>query len=452
MACGINSSISLEDLRQCFGHKRKDAAESLGGTILLAIYISLGFNFQPYLLCHQKLDYCLVEEYENTDFLRFFAHAVSVSTFKRACRQHGIKRWPNRIGSNVRKTPDPHERNTSPTCKTTSSHGQTEMGNQMVGHLHEPNEHLSDFFDGPVFWNTESSVAGILESPTFHDAGAGNYLDMDFTFSSVFKESEEPRGQQTDQSTLSAPCLEGHGSRSSYGIVVPACSDPASTQPMPIISHPMPTTPPLTQSQDISSVTVKATYEDNTIKIQLPLTSGIIELKEEVAMRLKLELDSFNLKPLFDLIDNYGRILRFNTIDFTMTDGFKVEKVHKFGIEEKGTYFLQCNKEIIRVSSTTSTGRLMPYTRFCVNGFAEAAWEVLGDDEIRGKSWFLSNFGAKFSSAAEGTAVERVHFLSRFSRRASYCLFSCDLNSPGKDAHSYFGNLSKRSTVWINVG
>ncbi|KAG5547247.1 hypothetical protein RHGRI_013049 [Rhododendron griersonianum] len=117
-------------------------------------------------------------------------------------------------------------------------------------------------------------------------------------FAVVHPESEEARGRQTDQSTLSAPRLEGHGSGSSYGIEVPSCCDPASTQPMSIISHPMPTMPhmmpPLAPSQDTSSVTVKATYGDDIIKFQLPLTSGIIELKKEVAMRL--ELDSFNLK------------------------------------------------------------------------------------------------------------------------------------------------------------
>ncbi|KAI8553569.1 hypothetical protein RHMOL_Rhmol05G0026000 [Rhododendron molle] len=165
------------------------------------------------------------------------------------------------------------------------------------------------------------------------------------------------------------------------------------------------------------------------------------------------------------LIDKYyGRVLRFNTIDFTMTKGFMGKEVNQFGIEGNGSYFLQCNKEIIGVCSTTSTGRLTPYGHFSMNGFVDAAWafykysfskaawEALADDEIRGKSWFLSNCGAKFASAAEGTTVERVHFLSKLKRRASYWLFSRDLNSLGKDAHSYFGNLSRKSTVWINMG
>ncbi|KAF7116289.1 hypothetical protein RHSIM_RhsimUnG0032700 [Rhododendron simsii] len=160
------------------------------------------------------------------------------------------------------------------------------------------------------------------------------------------------------------------------------------------------------------------------------------------------------------LMDIYGRaVLRLNTIDFTMTNLF-MGKTYLFGKEEKDTYFLQCNNEIIRVSSNG----LIPYGRFSSYGFTEAAWsfykysiskatwEALDDDEIRGKSWFLSNCGAKFSSVAEGTPVEKVHFLSKFKKKGCHCLFSCNLNSPGKDAHSYFGNLSRKNTVWINMG
>ncbi|XP_058215783.1 uncharacterized protein LOC131326894 [Rhododendron vialii] len=124
------------------------------------------------------------------------------------------------------------------------------------------------------------------------------------------------------------------------------------------------------------------------------------------------------------LIDNYGQALRFNTIDFTMTNGFMGVEVNKFGTEDRDTYFLQCNKEVIRVSST----ELIPYSHFCIHfcmygftktawsfykyNFTKAAWEALDEDEIRGKSWFLSNCGAKFSSAAEGTPVKKVHFLT----------------------------------------
>ncbi|KAI8536684.1 hypothetical protein RHMOL_Rhmol10G0275700 [Rhododendron molle] len=313
----INSSISLEDLQQHFGRKRKDAAESLG---------------------------------------------VSVSTFKRICRQHGIEWWPTQRGSRVLKPPDPAERNASSTFKTLSTHGHTEMENEMVGHhlygmVNEMVEFPSDFCDGPNSWNIENgSLANILGTPAFHDPSAGNYLDhMGISVSSVLKESGIATGscgrsfQQKDQSTLSTPCpngnailfpqpqvastavmssgnmgssddcryllapqaearLEGHGSGACYW-TMPTCCDLASSQLMPTtpyttlsIPH---MTPPLTEQQDMRSAMIKAIYGidgNNIIKFQLPLSSGILGLKEEVSKRLKFEHDSFDVKYK----DEYG--------------------------------------------------------------------------------------------------------------------------------------------------
>ncbi|XP_058214192.1 calmodulin-binding protein 60 B-like isoform X2 [Rhododendron vialii] len=144
--------------------------------------------------------------------------------------------------------------------------------------------------DGPPVIGPAMLPSSLLAEP-YNSSSSSQLQDVNFPV--VHPESEEARSQQTDQSTLSAPRLELHGCGSSYGIVVPTCSDLASTQPMSIISHPI---PPPAPSQDTSSMTVKATYGDDMIKFELPPTSGIIELKEEVAMRLKLELDRFDLK------------------------------------------------------------------------------------------------------------------------------------------------------------
>ncbi|XAR70149.1 hypothetical protein NMG60_11026919 [Bertholletia excelsa] len=48
------------------------------------------------------------------------------------------------------------------------------------------------------------------------------------------------------------------------------------------------------------TVTIKATYREDMIRFRLPLESGIVKLKEEVAKRLKLEVGTFEIKYLDD--------------------------------------------------------------------------------------------------------------------------------------------------------
>ncbi|PWA85635.1 PB1 domain, RWP-RK domain protein [Artemisia annua] len=49
-------------------------------------------------------------------------------------------------------------------------------------------------------------------------------------------------------------------------------------------------------SQDVRTVTVKATYKDDMIKFQFPLSSGLLELKHEVARRFLLDNTRLHLK------------------------------------------------------------------------------------------------------------------------------------------------------------
>ncbi|KAK8306077.1 hypothetical protein V6Z12_D03G104500 [Gossypium hirsutum] len=49
------------------------------------------------------------------------------------------------------------------------------------------------------------------------------------------------------------------------------------------------TTPHVTARHGMKSVTIKATYREDIIRFRISLSSGIVELKEEVAKRLKLE-------------------------------------------------------------------------------------------------------------------------------------------------------------------
>ncbi|PPD78076.1 hypothetical protein GOBAR_DD25001 [Gossypium barbadense] len=57
-------------------------------------------------------------------------------------------------------------------------------------------------------------------------------------------------------------------------------------------------TPNLTARQEKTSVTIKATYREDIIRFRISLTSGIVELKEEVAKRLKLDVGTFEIKYL----------------------------------------------------------------------------------------------------------------------------------------------------------
>ncbi|TYI90110.1 hypothetical protein E1A91_D03G100100v1 [Gossypium mustelinum] len=60
------------------------------------------------------------------------------------------------------------------------------------------------------------------------------------------------------------------------------------------------TTPHVTARHGMKSVIIKATYREDIIRFRISLSSGIVELKEEVAKRLKLEVGTFDIKYLDD--------------------------------------------------------------------------------------------------------------------------------------------------------
>ncbi|KAJ1385008.1 RWP-RK domain [Sesbania bispinosa] len=60
------------------------------------------------------------------------------------------------------------------------------------------------------------------------------------------------------------------------------------------------TVTPFAARKDVKSVTIKATYREDIIRFRVSLTCGIVELKEEVAKRLKLEVGTFDIKYLDD--------------------------------------------------------------------------------------------------------------------------------------------------------
>jgi len=57
---------------------------------------------------------------------------------------------------------------------------------------------------------------------------------------------------------------------------------------------------PFAATKEMKTVTIKATYREDIIRFRVSLTCGIVELKEEVAKRLKLEVGTFDIKYLDD--------------------------------------------------------------------------------------------------------------------------------------------------------
>lgn len=57
---------------------------------------------------------------------------------------------------------------------------------------------------------------------------------------------------------------------------------------------------PFAARKEMKTVTIKATYREDIIRFRVSLNCGIVELKEEVAKRLKLEIGTFDVKYMDD--------------------------------------------------------------------------------------------------------------------------------------------------------
>ncbi|KAH7851142.1 hypothetical protein Vadar_007763 [Vaccinium darrowii] len=223
-----------------------------------------------------------------------------------------------------------------------------------AGSGHCGDEHLPDSLEGPNFQIIgNGSIAEVENQNTIHDSHHGHCGDADVPFPDVYNGTEVAGGsdnifeQLFESCNFTFPILhptphpqiasiqfprENMGSFEDHrNLLAPqkeplpagsSISDLALSQAMPITpittessecrrdtltsvvghligSQSVPTnphmTPLLTERQDSTLVKANATYGKHTIKLRLPLTSGITELKQVVSKQLKLGLDSFEV-------------------------------------------------------------------------------------------------------------------------------------------------------------
>nr|KYP62016.1 hypothetical protein KK1_016532 [Cajanus cajan] len=281
---------------------------------------------------------------------------VCPTTMKRICRQHGISRWPSRKIKKVNRSLSKLK------CVIESVHGaegafglnslstsslpiaagsfsepstsnkQIEMGEQFLGARTQSPEKLINDKVGTIQeigtkgsnkLRTGSGSSEGSANPTPHGSCQGSppneisptkdiFIAGNNEQCLVLRGSLESTLLSTRTSTPNRPTaypmpnivdttepqvpfvgqlLEGAGSSKDLRNLCPS-ADAVLEDQVPEACRMNP--------QRVKSVTIKATYKEDIIRFKVSLDCGIVELKEEIAKRLKLEVVTFDIKYLDD--------------------------------------------------------------------------------------------------------------------------------------------------------
>ncbi|KAK3042706.1 hypothetical protein RJ639_000764 [Escallonia herrerae] len=250
----FENSISLEEICQQFGRKTEDAAASLG---------------------------------------------VSRSTLKRLCRQYGINRWPSsKRNKNNCSLPKPTQINES--TQGTSRHPMVASLDESYFTLDERDELMFgpiSVSSSPVSWSSRPFSLCSSSQSLSSTSLASTSLSGTFDCTSA----DLPKVDNASMHSLNVNSIRGNLENLSWSDL--QFSDLSLNQSVTNIAD---TVAPIRPMQGVRTVTVKAKYREATIKFMLPLTSRMVDLEEQVASRLQLNVGSFCLKYLDedgDLID-----------------------------------------------------------------------------------------------------------------------------------------------------